>query len=119
MVLEKTRESPLDNKEIKSVNHKGNQPWIFNRKTDAEAEVPIIWPPNVKSWLIGKEPDAGKDWEQKEEKVIEDEMVDGITDSKNMSLSKPREIVNNREACMLQFMGSQRVRHYLATEQQL
>ena len=98
MVLEKTRESPLDSKEIKSVNHKGNQPQIFNRKTDAEAEAPIIWPPNVKSWLTGKEPDAGKDWEQKEEKVIEDEMVDGITDSKNMSLSKPREIVNDREA---------------------
>ena len=56
------------------------------------------WPPDAKSQLFGKEPDAGKDWEQKEEKVIEDEMVDGITDSKNISLSKPREIVNNREA---------------------
>ena len=62
MVLEKTLESPLDSKEIKPVNPNGNQPWIFIGRTDPEAEAPIIWPPDVKSWLTGKDPDAGKDW---------------------------------------------------------
>ena len=62
VVLEKTLESPLDSKEIKPVNLKGNQPWIFIGRTDAENEALIIWPPDVKSWLIGKDPDAGKDW---------------------------------------------------------
>ena len=62
MVLEKTLESPLDCKEIKPVNPKGNHSWIFIGRTDAEAEVPMIWPPDVKSWLIGKDPDSGKDW---------------------------------------------------------
>ena len=61
LVLEKTLESSLDYKEIKPVNPKGNQPWIFIGRTDAEAEAPILWPPDVKSWLIGKDPDAGKD----------------------------------------------------------
>ena len=61
MVLEKTLESPLDRKEIKSVNPKGNQPWIFTGRTDAEAEAPRLWPPNTNSWLSGKDPDAGKD----------------------------------------------------------
>ena len=75
VVLEKTLESPLDSKEIKSVNPKRNQPWIFIGRTDAEAEAPILWPPDVKSWLIGKEPDAGKDWRQKEKRAAEDEMV--------------------------------------------
>ena len=74
VVLEKTRESLLDYKEIKPVNPKGNQPWIFIGRTDAKAEAPILWPPDVKSWLIGKDPDAGKDWRQKK-KMKEDEMV--------------------------------------------
>ena len=74
-VLDKTLESPLDCKEIKPVNPKGNQPWIFIGRTDAEAEAPILWPPGAKSWLIGKDPEAGKDWEQEEKGVIEDEMV--------------------------------------------
>ena len=74
VVLEKTLESSLDCKEIKPVNPKGNQSWIFIRKTDAEAEAPILWPPDVKSWLIGKDHDAGKDWGQ-EKGVTEDEMV--------------------------------------------
>ena len=64
VVLEKTLESPLDSKEIKPVNSKGNQFWIFIGKTDAEAESPVFWPPDVKNWLIGKDPDAGKDWRQ-------------------------------------------------------
>ena len=74
-MLEKTLESPLDSKEIKSVNPKGNPPWIFTGKTDAEAETPTLWPPDAKSWLIGKDPDAGKDWGQEEKGVTEDEVV--------------------------------------------
>ena len=72
--MEKIAESPLDNK-IKSVNPKGSQPWIFIGRTDAEAEAPILWPPDVKSHLIRKDPDAGKDWAQEEKGVTEDEMV--------------------------------------------
>ena len=75
VVLEKILESPLDCKEIKPLNPKGNQPWIFIERTDAEAEAPILWPPDVKSQLIGKDPDAGKDWRQQEKRVAEDEMV--------------------------------------------
>ena len=74
MVLEKTFESPLDNKEIKPVNPKGNQCSIFIERTDTEAEAPILWPPDAKSWLTGKDPDAGKEWGQ-EKGVAEDEMV--------------------------------------------
>ena len=73
MVPEKTLESLLDCKEIKPINPKENQPWIFIGRTDAEAEVPILWLPDAKSWLIGKDPDAGKDWRQKK-RVAEDEM---------------------------------------------
>ena len=75
VVLEKILESPLDCKEIQLVNPKGNQSWIFIRGTDAEAETPILWPPDVKSQLIGKDPDAGKDWKQKEKGVVGDELV--------------------------------------------
>ena len=74
-MLEKTLESPLDCKEIKPVNPKGIQPWIFIGRTDAEAETPVLWLPYAKSWLIGKNPDAGKNWRQKEKGVTEDEMV--------------------------------------------
>ena len=74
VVLEKTPESPLDCKEIKPVNTKGNQPWIFIGRTDAETQALILWPPDVKSWLTGKDPDAGKDWRQ-EKGMTEDEMV--------------------------------------------
>ena len=74
VVLEKTLQNPLDSKEIKPVNPKGNQPWIFTGRTDAEA--PILWPPDAKSWLIGKDPDAGKDWRQEEKGTTEDEMVE-------------------------------------------
>ena len=73
VALEKTLESPLDSKEIKSVNPKGNQPWMFIG--NAEAEAPILWPPDVKSWLIEKDPDTGKDWRQKEKRATEDKMV--------------------------------------------
>ena len=75
MVLEKTLESPLDCKVIKTVNSKGNQLWIFIGRTDAEAEAPILWPPNAKNWLIVKDPDAGKDWgQEKKGHETEDEM---------------------------------------------
>ena len=74
-LLEKSLESPLDYKEIKPVNPKGNQSWIFIGRTDAEAKATVLWPPDVKSWLIEKDPDAGKDWRQKEKKAVEDEMV--------------------------------------------
>ena len=66
VVLEKTLESPLDCKEIQPVHPKGDQPWIFIGRTDVEAETPILWPPDEKNWLIGKDPDAGKDWKQEE-----------------------------------------------------
>ena len=75
VVLEKTLESPLDCKEIKPVKLKGNQSWIFIGRTDAEAESPIIWPPDVKNWLTGKDPYGWKDWRQEEKGVTEDEMV--------------------------------------------
>jgi len=75
VVLKKILESPLDCKEIKPVNPKGNQPWIFIRRTDAEIEAPILWPPDVKNLLIGKDPDAGKDWRQEEKGMTEDYMV--------------------------------------------
>ena len=75
VVLEKILESPLDCKEITPVNPKGNQPWIFIERNDAEAEAPILWPPDVKSRLIGKGPDAGKDWRQEEKGIREYELV--------------------------------------------
>ena len=74
LVLEKTVESPLDCKEIQLVNPKGNQSWIFIGKTNAEAEIPILQPPDAKNWLIGKDPDAGKDWKHEEKGTTEDEM---------------------------------------------
>ena len=75
-VLEKTLESPLNCKEIKLVNPKGNQPWIFIGKTAAEAKAPILWPPDVKNWLNGKDPDSGKDWWWKKKGMTEDEIVE-------------------------------------------
>ena len=80
---------------LKSVNPKGHQPWIFTEWTDAEAEALILWPPDAKSWLIGKDPDAVKDWRQKEKGMT---WLDGITDSKDMDLGKLREMVKDREA---------------------
>ena len=75
VVLEKTLESPLDCKEMKPVNPKGNQPWIVIGRADAEAEALIFWPPDANCQLIGKDPDAGQEWRQKEKRVAEDEMV--------------------------------------------
>ena len=75
MVLEKTLESPLDCKEIQPVHPKGDKSWVFFARTDAEAEIPILWPHHAKSWLIGKDPDAGRDWGQEEKGTVEDEMA--------------------------------------------
>ena len=100
VVLEKTLESPLDYKEIKLLNPKGNQSWIFIGKTDAETETPVLWPPDAKNWFIGKDPDAGKDWRQEEKGMTEDEMVGWHhwLNSTDMSLSKLQEMVKDREA---------------------
>ena len=75
MVLEKTLESPLDNKEIQPVHRKGNQSWIFTGRIDAEAETPILWPPDAKNWFTGKDTDAGRDWRWEEKGTTEDEIV--------------------------------------------
>ena len=120
VVLVKILKSPLGCKETQPVHPKGNQSWIFIGRTDPEAETPTLWPPDVKNWLIGKDPDAGKDWRQEEKGMTEDEMVGWhhqcITDSMDMSLSKPQKLVMTGKPGVLQSMGLQRFGHGWATE---
>ena len=119
VVLEKTLQSPLHCKEIQPVHPKGNQSWIFIGRTDAEAESPILWPPDVKGWLIWKDPDPGKDWGQEEKGTTEDEMVGwhhlqwtwvSIDSGSWWWSGMPG---------TLQFIGSQRVGHDWVTELEL
>ena len=98
VVLEKTLESPLDCKESKLVNPKGNQSWIFFGRTEVEAEASILWPPDVKSQLIWKDSEAGQDWRREEKGATEVKWLGGITYSVDMSLSELRELVMDREA---------------------
>ena len=111
VVLEKTIESLLDWKEIQPFHPKRDQSWVFTRRSDVEAETPIVWPPNTKSWLIGKDPDAGKDWGQEEKGMTEDEMLGWtwvwVNSGSWWWTGKPG---------LLQFMGSQRVGHGWTTE---
>ena len=97
-VLEKTFESPLDCKEIQPVHPKGDQSWVFFERSDVEAETPILWPPDEKSWLIWKDPDAGKDWGQEKKGMTEDEMVGWHHQSMDMGLGGLWELVMDRDA---------------------
>ena len=102
MVLEKTLESPLGCKEIQPVHPRGDQSWVFIGRTDVEAEIPVLWPPHAKSWLIGKDPDAGRDWGQEEEGTTEDEMAGWHhwldRPKPSMGLGRLWELVMDREA---------------------
>ena len=116
VVLEKTVENALDSKEIKPVSPEGNQSWIFTRRMNAEADAPIVWPPDAKS-LIGKDPDAGIAWRQKEQGEAEDEMVRQHHRLNGLNLSEFRIQWRTGDSGMLQFMQSQRVVQDLGTEQ--
>ena len=98
MVLEKTLESPLNCKKLKPVHPKENQSWVFIGRTDAKDEIPILWLPNAKNWLLGKDLDAGKDWRQEKKGTTEDEMVGWHHRLNGHELSQFRELVMDREA---------------------
>ena len=115
VVLEKTLERPLDRKEIQPVHPKGDQSWVFIGGTDVEAETPILWPPDAESWLVGKDPDAGKDWGQEEKGTTEDEMVGWHHWQWTWVWVNTGSWWWTGRPGMLQSMGSQRVGHDWAT----
>ena len=118
VVLEKTLESPLGCKEIQSVHSKGDQSWVFFGRNDAKAETPVVWPPHAKSWLTGKDPDAGRDWGQKEKGTTEDEMAGWHHRLNGREFEWTPGVVDGQDglACSERFMGSQRVGHNWTTE---
>ena len=116
VVLGKTLRSPWNSKEIKSVNSKGNQSWIFIGRTDAEAETPTLWPPDETNWLTGKDPDAGKDWGQEEKGVAEGEMVGWHHQLNGEEFEETRRQWKTGKPSVLQSMGLQRVGHDLVTQ---
>ena len=119
VVLEKTLESPLDSKEIQPVNPKGNQPWIFIGRTDAEAEAPILRLPDSKSQIFGKEPDVGKDWRQEEKGTTDDEVVRWHHHLSIHEFEQALEDSNGQGSLLCcSPWGSQRAKHSWATEQQ-
>ena len=117
MVLEKTLESPLDCEEIRPVNPKGNQSWIIIGRTDGEAEAPKLWSPDTKNWLLGKDPDAGKDWRQEEKGTTEVEVVGWHHPTQwTWVWESSGSLWWTEKPGVLQSMGSKRVRHDWATE---